>query len=148
MHSSRVLRKVVHVDFTMFPVSVPAWKWSTNSHTRNKNSRFGLFKGTKIEHFTFLLLLTGRRAVDTITLFTQDRNKQGHFQDQKTMRFNLFPNNNDHVMVLAEAAAAECEPAATSLWLLLVWPVPVASNSFYSRAPRDYAAGFQTTYFA
>lgn len=26
MHSSRVLRKVVHVDFTMFPVSIPAWK--------------------------------------------------------------------------------------------------------------------------
>lgn len=24
MHSSRVLRKVVHVDFTMFPVSIPA----------------------------------------------------------------------------------------------------------------------------
>lgn len=51
-------------------------------------------------------------------------------------------------MVLAKAATAECEPAATSLWLLQVWPVPVASNSLYSRAPHDYAAGFQTTYFA
>lgn len=33
MHSSRVLRNVVHVDFTMFPVSVPVWRNSPQTYT-------------------------------------------------------------------------------------------------------------------
>lgn len=32
MHSSRVLRKVVHVDFTILPVSRPIWEGNINIH--------------------------------------------------------------------------------------------------------------------
>lgn len=51
MHSSRVFRKVVHVDFTMFPVSIPAWELYTKSCISNNNFRFCLFT-KKREHLT------------------------------------------------------------------------------------------------
>ena len=40
MHSSRVLRKVVHVDFTMFPVSSPACR-NDHGHTQGKHGNIG-----------------------------------------------------------------------------------------------------------
>lgn len=40
MHSSRVLRKVVHVDFTMFPESIPVWKGHTNIHISSHHPNY------------------------------------------------------------------------------------------------------------